>query len=562
MKVLLIIFLTSLSFPALAGPCESTAFGSAYKPFESASFKQAGLLAGVETYQSALRRDIKRLLNRDINPREEEAIEQANQTGRAEDSKKSEWILIREKAGILQKAGFSKQEIRLLMESGIVWIRNLTAEEALIKSLKVGEKDRYFIFGQKLFSIKDREIARINQVIAESNENFKVEVESLESPRSPYIKSIPKTTYFLPFELIHPDTQIIFDLIHPNTHILFESAKLEIKKVNREDLELSPPTQKAEELQQQGYGPAWTKGIDKLNEWVEVRRQLQDLRANPCTTHISYFADQIKDHLAFAKQKLGAMSQKQKTQLSNLEIKAKQAILNETVTYEWWVDFNFQLSAVLTYESGLEINRPSIKKIISQFPLRMVIPTTEGEVGIITLNRAQSEGIYPLGLVNEPTKDGREILNPHSFMLHDLQHAFVQYFDLAIKQYSNGHRLRHKKMQALMENLSKENRKRAELIYFLSTHETELDILLSQRSREEIAIYLASKFRSSLPNGIFSKKMAGLGTEYSNISVVRIMDRMQYIRDHIIEYFMREVFDPAFGPGPEKPSLFPPDPGG
>ena len=577
MRILLIvcIFLISLPLPALAtGPCESIAFGpvrqavhwwhkltssqnrdqnnntastmtrlagdkvtipveaTPFKPGEVslnpssehkglAPFKQADQVVGIQTYLSALRQETRRLLNRDISELEELAIEQANRTGRVVDSKKSGWSLIREKVTILQKAGFSKQEIRHLIESGIVWTRAFTSKEMLIKNRRKGKE----------YLIIDRtEVAQVN---AESDKAFVVEVEYLN--RHGYYKvhlSQDKDFYAPTFKFTHPDTQI-----------LFESAKLKKRQVSREDIKLSPPTRKAEELRQKGYGPAWTKGIDQLNEWVEVRRQLQSLRANPYTTHIPYFADQIEAHLAFAKKEFSTMSEQRKTLLTNLKEKAKTAISNKEVTYEWWLNFNFELSIVLTNRT-LNYQEQLIAKIIPHFPLRMAVPTTQGEMGIITLNLAQSEGIYPLGLISQPKAVNDTISSSFEFLQHDIQHTYHSISDIATNQYSTGHYLRHKKMQALMENLPTEKRKRAELIYFTVTHESNYDSLLSNTPREEIANRLAHSFHTGLIYEAFNEKMAGLGEEYSGIKDVN--EQTQYIRNHIIEDFMREVHRPAF----------------
>ena len=470
MRILLIvcIFLISLPLPALAtGPCESIAFvpvtgintvvqklikgtglnrvriqsrlpffklneGSlnsrsehkglaSFKPGEvssnpssgqavSAPFKRADQIVGVQTYLSALRQETRRLLNRDISELEVEAIARANQTGRMEDSEKSEWALIREKASILQKAGFSKQEIRLLMESGIVWTQNFTAEKRLIQNLQERREDTYFIIGNRTV----QETARIHKVLKENDSSFEVVVESLNLPGYLYKRTIPKN-YKVDHFFSHRS-------IHPATQVLFEATQGAKKEVSREDIKLSPPTHEAEKLQQQGYGPAWTKGIDKLNEWVEVRRQLQDLRANPRTTHIPYFADQIEGHLTFATKALEPMSEQTKQHLANLQKQAKKAISKKKVTYEWWIEFNFLLGDVLSYRSDIPsiIPESMMAGLFSQFPLQMAVPTTQGEIGIITFNRAHSEGIYPLGLISQPKEVESEVLDPIQFFRHDM----------------------------------------------------------------------------------------------------------------------------------------------
>ena len=582
MRILLIfcIFLTSLPLPALANPCESVDFGSpkgvqgivqrlitgtglnrvgihSRLPFfklnevplnlrsehkGSTSFKPGEQPAGIQTYLETLKQETKLLLNRDISKLEVSAIERANQTGRMEDSEKSEWALIREKASILQKAGFSKQEIRLLMESGIVWTQNFTAEDMLIKNLQErgsheeARKRREDIY----YTMSGIGIARIHKVLKENDSSFEVSVEFLNLPNYLHKEIISKNPLAL--------SPILYRSIHPATQVLFEATKGAKKEVSREDIKLSPPTHEAEKLHQQGYGPAWTKGIDQLNEWVEVRRQLQNLRANPRTTHIPYFADQIEAHLTFTTKGLGNISQQQQKQLVNLKKRAKKAISKKKVTYEWWIEFNVQLSDMLSYNFDSPSARMDfmVEGLFSQFPLRMAIPTTQGEIGIIAFNRAYSEGIYPLGLVNQPKEVDNVVHNPYQFFHHDIIHTWSNIFGPTIGQYSLGHKLRHKKMLALMENLPKEKRKQAELVYFISIHEDVKNQghLLTRIPEEQITDYLAEKFYGALVRGVFSEKMAGLGKEYSDIEVVN--EKIQYIKDHIIKRFMREVHGPAF----------------
>ena len=97
------------------------------------------------------------------------------------------------------------------------------------------------------------------------------------------------------------------------------------KKVSREDIKLPSPTREEAKLKQQGFGPAWTKGLDKLNEWAIVKKRLKDLNAHPRVTHIQYFADQIATHLAFAKRGFEAIYSKQQAKilLDSLEQEAK-----------------------------------------------------------------------------------------------------------------------------------------------------------------------------------------------------------------------------------------------
>ena len=80
-------------------------------------------------------------------------------------------------------------------------------------------------------------------------------------------------------------------------------------------------------------------------------------------------------------------------------------------------------------------------------------------------------------------------------------------------------------------------------MYFTLTHEIAEDDLFKNRPREDRLHTMANQFHSSIEREVFPPKMAGLGKEYPLQSKE---EQIQYIKEHIIEDFMREVYDPAF----------------
>ena len=66
-------------------------------------------------------------------------------------------------------------------------------------------------------------------------------------------------------------------------------------KITSMDLKLPSPTNLEAQLAKQGFSNRFTAGLDSANEWVAVKTSLQELKANPETTHIEYFANQIPD---------------------------------------------------------------------------------------------------------------------------------------------------------------------------------------------------------------------------------------------------------------------------
>ena len=356
---------------------------------------------------------------------------------------------------------------------------------------------------------------------------------------------------------------------------LANKSGLSKKKVNREDIKLPPRTHEEARLKQQGFDSVWTKGLDKLNEWIALRKSLEKLRANPYTTHIQYFADQVEAHLSFAKAGFGNTANKElKKELSLLKEEATKAILEEKVTYNWWLAFNSRIT--LLHDPDLTVGykrHRRTQRIISQFPLQIAIPTTEGRMGIITLNRAQSAGVYPIGIANRETVADGAWLSPYSFMVHDMSHAYDSIFRLNSFRYSS---LKDKSLRAMIENLSEEKRKQAELVYFFLTHELRpwhKNPLFTSKLREEIAEDIALIFNQALEDEVSTPEVA-LGQHYFNkvreeqiaTQPIRTMrgfilppldlgvsrphfsrsKRIQYIREHIIEDFMQEVYDPIF----------------
>ena len=322
------------------------------------------------------------------------------------------------------------------------------------------------------------------------------------------------------------------------------------QKTPTKDSKPPPPAHKAQALKEKGFGSAWSKGIDELEEWTAVRKQMQALNADPRKTHIQYFADQVEEHLAFAGKSLGPKNKSKRKFLEIFKQEAKKAISERRVTYEWWLKFNMRMSGLLSDRRTkitdiMELDRrfdKDYRHIIEHFPSKMAIPTTNGELGIITLNRAQNEGVFPVGLIDQPKKADGVIRDPEHFLDHDMRHVINQ---------KPGKKEHHKKMQTLMESLPTDKRKRAELVYFTATHELHWGAAILSESpkhamrnvrgtREEISDFLTEEFYKNLRAGVFSEKMAGFGKKFSEM---KSSDKVEYIRNTIIEDFMREIYD-------------------
>ena len=230
--------------------------------------------------------------------------------------------------------------------------------------------------------------------------------------------------------------------------------------------------------------------MGKLNEWVALRKQLQKMKANPWRTHIEYFANQIPHHIAYIRRGLEnnyfpsedfhGSKLDQLRRLGDLEKEAQQVTLEERVTYEWWLVFNFRLAYIM---SGFTANLTNLKEHNADigsaklnmlfFPTMMVIPViqTEKGVGIITFNKAGLEGVYPAGLIDQAFVNVHKGMPAYAFFSHDVFHSVFRGGNEIYSEHSAGHRLFHKRLLDNIENLPTDRRKKAEAVYFSMTHE-------------------------------------------------------------------------------------------
>ena len=258
--------------------------------------------------------------------------------------------------------------------------------------------------------------------------------------------------------------------LHLHFNVLFEAIKSPRKKITLEDLALPPPSSEESLFQRQGYEERYIKGIDDVNEWAILRKQLIELRANLYRTHIEYFANQIELFIAHVRKAI-----KNSTQMANLEILEKQAekaISKKKVTYLWWLQFNNSLAHLLTY-GKLSFPYPNsifgefIEADIGFFPLKILMPTLQGDLGIMAFNKAHTENIYPLGIITAPIElEGIE-RTPFEFFIHDIAHS--KYWKA--RYYSPTRMLFLKKILKIMESLPMQERKKAEMVFFFLTHE-------------------------------------------------------------------------------------------
>ena len=262
----------------------------------------------------------------------------------------------------------------------------------------------------------------------------------------------------------------------PQLENIFKAFQSTRKRVDSRELIL-PKKDKAEEtLEARGYSSFWFRGLNEVNEWLAIKEQFIKLRVNPRITHIDYFADKIPDHIEHIRRGITFQSQFQSGRLKALEHlkkKAEKAINEKSVTYKWWIEFNYALSIVLSpiYYKILDpeaFSHEKMNTLINLFPENILIPTTKGELGIITVNKVYSQGIYPVGLVKVDRKIHNSTLSPQGFFLHDIGH--VRRHNNVLHS-SEAHRRFHNFLMKRIQHLPAERRKSIELIYFILTHE-------------------------------------------------------------------------------------------
>ncbi len=309
-----------------------------------------------------------------------------------------------------------------------------------------------------------------------------------------------------------------FRLYPLESETIFLAAKSSKRKIDSSELELPLPTNEEIRLTKQGYKAGYIGKLDQVGEWSALRKRLQELRANPYTTHIEHFADQIPIHIAYIREGIenhysvtNTFTNSKMNQLrllEGLEKEAKEAVARQTVTYYWWLMFNHKLSRVMVGHSTTHLPyevRIYMDPIISEFPVQIMIPVISGEnLGVITFNRASIEGVYPAGLINRRSIEADGITyNAETFYSHDFLHAGFKGNRVHLG-YSLGHLLFHKRLLENIERLPFELRKKAEAVYFLMTHENNksLNISYSDWTPQEIRKAVIKGIRKDIP-GLF-----------------------------------------------------------
>ena len=271
-------------------------------------------------------------------------------------------------------------------------------------------------------------------------------------------------------------------------------------------------------------GGAYTAGLDILDDMFKAA---ESLRTDPDAKIASeIFRVLIDRHLAVVES--GIRSQRgPKSVAERLKIldafkeEIGERVESGRVDYRWWANLNYRLSVLatpyinrlrdgndvkakkfITYihtsggrwltdegvedaydQTGDDFN--SLGSYLNRFPELVAWPTAR-ELGVMVFNRTFMTGIHPIGVVGDVVNaDGRQ-MQPDVFFLHDLAHWYFirMHWESPEESVRKGQwhkktwidtreRASHFHLAFLrrVEGLRGRERKMAELVYFILTHE-------------------------------------------------------------------------------------------
>ncbi|MDE0118610.1 MAG: hypothetical protein OXM55_01215 [Bdellovibrionales bacterium] len=310
----------------------------------------------------------------------------------------------------------------------------------------------------------------------------------------------------------------------PELKKIFDSLESPKKKISFRELNLPPRTQEESLLRARGYNEAYIRGMDEGNEWIAVAKSLRDLNANAYITHIEYFANKIVEHTEHIKKRLRTLDLSYKDKVEKwdkiklLEEQAEMRMESESVTYSWWIKFNYELVSLLGSEL---VSRYDIDTVLSFFPISILMPTTIGELGIITMNKVTSHGVDPVGVVNTyKYVDAVGKVSPQYFFLHDVGHAISGIMKRVRASYND--QLYEKLMEAI-KNETIEKRKNVEFAYFTLMHEVRRPYI--DMSPNDLAIYISRMFAQQIRTGVRFKGIIDFTQDVeTDLAITSIID--------------------------------------
>ena len=130
-------------------------------------------------------------------------------------------------------------------------------------------------------------------------------------------------------------------------------------------------------LREQGFKASYYAGVDQAREFNRVYEYVQEVQADPESTHIPYFADQVEKTISDFERdlrtqtvtigdsiRLGThvvvirdpqLQEKRLRILEDFKKEARRRVENQDVTYNWWVKFNTKLSLLASLDTWQHI---------------------------------------------------------------------------------------------------------------------------------------------------------------------------------------------------------------
>ena len=251
-------------------------------------------------------------------------------------------------------------------------------------------------------------------------------------------------------------------------------------------------------LKKQGFSPSYYSGVDKAREFKRVQQYLQEINADPKTTHVSYFANQAEQTIFEFEEGLKKQNQENTSFLEErLKIleefkkEAQKRIKDQKVTYDWWANFNLRLVILATPDAYLtqyfkhitpsfkthediekHSNHPDLKifqDIKEMFPETIMFFST-GDFGIMAFNR-MGASFHFIGVSGSNKSADDQAMLPLRFFIHDVGHARESIY--SAKRIDNLKiTIEVKDIEKKLNNISnKSDRQKAEFAWFLFNHE-------------------------------------------------------------------------------------------
>ena len=358
--------------------------------------------------------------------------------------------------------------------------------------------------------------------VCRANYASQSKVDSCENSFSQLIKSFNHFTnrFILPFqrkfgkkhssefdrEIEQTNLPVLYDDIIARQSRELEQIRSTQADILNRDLEQIRETQEETQLQARGFKPSYYSGVDQAREFARVGEYIRNIKADPYTTHIPYYADRIDSLIRNVERGL-RNGEKLDSTIERLRIlgvfkkEAQKRIDNKKVTYEWWVLFHLRLftlamqyhfvkskkehysdGKILMYyirthegfrtHEGMKVFFNMMGKgymelfteLMNGFPKDIMFFSTKDILGYMAFNRMRS-GDHFIGISWKDEKkfaDGFTYESVSSFMMHDIGHAGSNFRnERLIKQ-----------VEERINNISDvKKREKAELAWFIFRHE-------------------------------------------------------------------------------------------